>query len=81
MNGTQPDPPLTLTVDGEVYILYTSATVRQSVEQLMRYEDASSAPFSVVSESRLDLESGQRTTACEVRRVCALCETDYSSLE
>ncbi|GJE85757.1 mitochondrial inner-membrane-bound regulator, SLS-like protein [Phanerochaete sordida] len=75
VNGTQPDPPLTLMVDGDTYILYTSATVRQSIEQLMRYEDSSSTPFGVISESRLDLESGQRTTACEIN-----CEDPKSEL-
>lgn len=52
-------------VYGETYMLHTSASVRQSVEQVMP-DKHSTEPISVVSESVLDLESGHRTTACEV---------------
>lgn len=65
-HAEQPDPPLMMTYDGTMYILHTSATIRQSLESLPPSDSRTSAQ-TVVSESILDLESGYRSTGCEVR--------------
>lgn len=67
-HAEQPDPPLMMTYDGTMYILHTSATIRQSLESLSPSDSRTSAQ-TVVSESILDLESGYRSTGCEL--VCS----------
>ena len=63
-------------IDGETYMLHTSASVRQSVEHF----SAQHGPLKVISESILDLESSQRSTACEVRDALQYHREDVSNI-
>lgn len=47
--------------NGETYVLYKSASVRQSIES-----EATGGTPQVVTESLLDLESQQKSSVCEV---------------
>lgn len=58
-----PLPPSSITHDGETYVLYKSASVRQSIESEAGVTGAS---LKVVTESLLDLESQQKSSVCEV---------------
>lgn len=67
---TQPLAPLLLTHNGENYILHSSASVRQSIDELPAYDEGRPDPsLAVVSESVVDLESSQKATSCEVRHL------------
>lgn len=57
-----PLPPSSILHDGETYVLYKSVSVRQSNES----EASAGATLKVVTESFLDMESQQKSSACEV---------------
>lgn len=57
-----PLPPNSILHDGETYVLYKSVSVRQSNES----EASAGATLKVVTESFLDMESQQKSSACEV---------------
>lgn len=68
-DAAQPDPPLTFIYDGEVYVLSTTASVRQNVESADENLNAGThvSPIKAISESVLDLESNQKSTIHQVR--------------
>lgn len=57
-----PLPPSSILHDGETYVLYKSVSVRQSNES----EASAGATLKVATESFLDMESQQKSSACEV---------------
>ena len=57
-----PLPPSSILHDGETYVLYKSVSVRQSNES----EASAGATPKVVTETFLDMESQQKSSACEV---------------
>ena len=57
-----PLPPSPILHNGETYVLYKSASVRQSNES----EVTAGTTPKVVTESFLDLESQQKLSVCEV---------------
>ena len=64
--------PLELQVDGVEYLLHSSASVRQSIDEVPPYDEGRDDPsLAVVSESVVDIESNQKTTHCEVRYLLA----------
>lgn len=66
--AVQPDPPLMVYHSGRTYVLHTSATIRQSVENVNVPDsnEAAQKTVQVNSESALDLESNKRATLSEV---------------
>jgi hypothetical protein len=70
---SQPSPPLTLTHHSNTYILHSNVSVRQSVETIADGSDhdpndaQDRRGIHTVSESILDLENNQKSTACKVR--------------
>lgn len=79
-DAVQPDPPLILHQDGQTWVLHTSATIRQNLENTEEptlTEDPLQSSIKVLSESVLDLESNERTTVCEVSRIGILSKSFF----
>jgi hypothetical protein len=67
--GREPTAPNTFMYNGEAYVFHKSLSIRQSTEVIpgLAVDDSSAeASPRVVGESILDLESQQKSTACEV---------------
>ncbi|KAK7064139.1 hypothetical protein R3P38DRAFT_2822664 [Favolaschia claudopus] len=62
-NSPQPEPPLTTVHQDDTYVLYSSSTVRQSVEVS---QTNTPATVRMHTESALDLESDQKLASCEI---------------
>lgn len=61
--------PLELNYSGVDYLLHSSASVRQSIDEVPPYDEGREDPsLAVVSESIVDIESNQKATHCEVRQ-------------
>jgi hypothetical protein len=63
--ASQPETPLTLVYEDVTYVLYSSLTVRQSVEPPDTSDPSS---VQIVTESSLDLEGDQKSASCQVCR-------------
>lgn len=67
-----PSPPNNISYEGEIYVLHKSSSVRQGTEVMRgasidhQHTQSSQNLSTIVSESVLDLESQQKSTACEV---------------
>ncbi|KAJ7181769.1 hypothetical protein C8R43DRAFT_280885 [Mycena crocata] len=69
-DASQPETPLTVVHEGLTYILLSSSTVRQNMEE----DTGASRPVRVVTESILDLEGDQKSASCQV--ICEDVVTD-----
>ena len=68
-NALQPDPPVIINIDGLEYVLHGTSSVRQGIEPAppeTLNKSTEDTATQVVTESMLDLESGQKETRCEV---------------